>query len=527
MLIIFGLVTVVYVQYLLYLMHMFQLNTYKNNEQRVWMKKNSAAMNKYTYWVWPSVCFWTGYIQAGRMMLPKAVSLVSFGLVAAMLLLQIYRNHPKQKAKKPLVYTARVQRMLATHALLYVLIVAAIWFLLPAVLHPLLPAFAALLCWPLPWFILFVNWVNKPIQQAINQGFIREAQNKIKDMPNLTVVGITGSYGKTSVKFFLTELLKSKYNVLCTPRNFNTDLGVTITVRQDLQPYHDVFVCEMGARYVKDIKTICDIVHPKYGVITAIGPQHLETFGGMENIVKTKFELYDALPADGMAFLNYDNELIYENRGDKPQVGFGESENADVRLMDMQLGIHGTDFTVKIDGKDVAFHTELIGYHNILDITAAIAVAHELKVPEADLVRRVKRLKPVEHRLQLLPRNGRLSIIDDAYNSNPVGFKGAVDTLERFPATRVLVTPGMIELGPKQYELNKEAANYASSRCDYIILVGKKQTEPLLEGVQANPDFDQSHLFQVDSLNEAWKIIPGIPGNELVVLLENDLPDNY
>lgn len=527
MLICFVLVTAIYVQYLLYLMHMFQLNTYKSNEQRTWMRKNKESMERYTRWLWPAATFWCLVAQMKRWTLPTALRIALMIVCVALLALQIFLNRPKQKAKKPLVYTARVKRMLATHAVLYLMFLAVVWFLPLRAMRAVLPTFAALYCWPLPHIVIFVNWLNQPIQKAINRKFIREAENKIKDMPNLKVVGITGSYGKTSVKFFLTELLSGKYNVLCTPRNFNTDLGVTITVREDLQPIHEVFVCEMGARYVKDIKTICDIVHPQYGVITAIGPQHLETFGGMENIVKTKFELYDALPENGVAFLNYDNELIYENRGEKPQVGFGESESAAVRLLDMQLSDQGTDFTVSIESEPVAFHTELIGYHNILDITAAIAVAHELKVSNTELVRRVKRLRPVEHRLQLLPRNGRVSIIDDAYNSNPVGFKGAMDTLERFKATRVLVTPGMIELGAKEHELNKEAANYAASRCDYIILVGKKQTQPLLEGVQENPDFDQSHLYQVDSLNDAWKIIPGIPGEELVVLLENDLPDNY
>lgn len=316
--------------------------------------------------------------------------------------------------------------------------------------------------------------------------------------------------------------------MLCTPRNFNTELGVTRTVREDLQPVHEVFVCEMGARYEKDIQTICDIVHPKYGVITAIGPQHLETFGSMDTIVKTKFELYDALPADGMAFLNYDNEYILHHKGDKPQIGFGESEQADVRLLSMELTAHGTDFAVSIEGKTVQFHTELIGYHNILDITAAIAVAHKMQVTNAELQRRVRRLHPVEHRLQLLPKRGRVSIIDDAYNSNPQGFHGAIDTLRRFEGkTRVLVTPGMIELGAKEYELNKQAGRYAATGCDYIILVGKKQTQPLLEGVREETAFDQSHVQQVDTLQDAWKIIPTLPGEELVVLLENDLPDNY
>lgn len=511
----------VYVQYLLYLMHMFQLNTYKNNEQSAWNKKNSAILGRHIVYLAVTLA---GYVFT-RPAVGQAPQGLAFAAICLLLILQLWFWQPKQKAKKPLVYTARVIRMLVTHGVLLLVGVPALVWVLPAY-----DVFTALIFYTmlLPWLILLVNRLNAPIQKAINRKFIKEAENKIKAMPELTVIGITGSYGKTSVKFFLTELLSGKYNVLCTPRNFNTDLGVTRTVREDLQPVHEVFVCEMGARYEKDIQTICDIVHPKYGVITAIGPQHLETFGSMDTIVKTKFELYDALPADGMAFLNYDNEYILQHKGDKPQIGFGESEQADVRLLSMELTAHGTDFAVSIEGKTVQFHTELIGYHNILDITAAIAVAHKMQVTNAELQRRVRRLHPVEHRLQLLPKRGRVSIIDDAYNSNPQGFHGAIDTLRRFEGkTRVLVTPGMIELGAKEYELNKQAGRYAATGCDYIILVGKKQTQPLLEGVREETAFDQSHVQQVDTLQDAWKIIPTLPGEELVVLLENDLPDNY
>ena len=511
----------VYVQYLLYLMHMFQLNTYKNNEQSAWNKKNSAILGRHIVYLAVTLA---GYVFT-RPAVGQAPQGLAFAAICLLLILQLWFWQPKQKAKKPLVYTARVIRMLVTHGILLLVGVPILVRVLPAY-----DVFTALIFYTmlLPWLILLVNRLNAPIQKAINRKFIKEAENKIKAMPELTVIGITGSYGKTSVKFFLTELLSGKYNVLCTPRNFNTDLGVTRTVREELQPVHEVFVCEMGARYEKDIQTICDIVHPKYGVITAIGPQHLETFGSMDTIVKTKFELYDALPADGMAFLNYDNEYILHHKGDKPQIGFGESEQADVRLLSMELTVHGTDFAVSIEGKTVQFHTELIGYHNILDITAAIAVAHKMQVSNAELQRRVRRLHPVEHRLQLLPKRGRVSIIDDAYNSNPQGFHGAIDTLRRFEGkTRVLVTPGMIELGAKEYELNKQAGRYATTGCDYIILVGKKQTQPLLEGVREETAFDQSHVQQVDTLQDAWKIIPTLPGEELVVLLENDLPDNY
>lgn len=509
------------VQYLVYLMHMFQLNTYKNNEQLVWNKKNITALRHRTILPLLAGAAYLIVCWKAENSIPTWKFIVYYGFLAA----HLWLYYPRHKAKKPLVYTGRVIRMLITHLLLLAAVVVVALILIPTRNLPFL-----LIVWyvTLPYLILLVNRMNEPVQKTINQHYIREAKKKIADMPELIVVGITGSYGKTSVKFFLTELLSCKYNVLCTPRNYNTELGVTRTIREDMQPTHEVFVCEMGARYVQDIAAICDIVKPRLGVITTIGPQHLETFGSMENIVKTKFELYDALPQNGMAFLNYDNEYILKHRPDKPQTGFGWSQQAQIRLLKMHSTPDGTDFTISVNGKEAEFHTDLLGYHNILDITAAIAVADYLQVPISQLARRVRKLRPVEHRLQMLPKKGRVSIIDDAYNSNPQGFCGAVDTLYSFEGrTRVLITPGMIELGEKEYELNKEVGRYAAGKCDYIILVGKKQTQALMDGINEESGFDHGRVWQVNTLQEAWGILSSLPGDELIVLLENDLPDNY
>lgn len=499
-----------YVLYLRYLMHMFQLNSYKAAEQNNWMKKNRGVIVLHAAF---SVVSFIVLAAAGR-----AGVIVS----AVIWLLAVISCWPRKKAKKPLVCTARVIRMFVTHAVLFLIVIAASCFFS-------VDMYAACIMYlVLPILILFVNVINMPIQKMVNRRFINEAKKKIQSMPDLKVVGITGSYGKTSVKFFLTELLLGKFNVLCTPLNYNTELGVTKTIRENLLPIHEIFVCEMGARYVNDIQAICDIVHPRYGVITSIGPQHLESFGSIENIVKTKFELYESIPDDGMMFLNYDNEYIRNYKGMKPQTGFGCSPDAQFRLLNMDVSASGTVFRVDIPGEGAQeFATELIGEHNVLDITAAIAVAYSLGVTVPELKKRVKKIRPVEHRLQLLPRRGRITIIDDAYNSNPNGFRSAVDTLNYFSETKVLITPGMIELGEKQYELNYEAGRHASEVCDYIILVGRNQTKPLQDGIKSNEKFGQERLRVVNTLSEAMQLVPGLSSGELVVLLENDLPDNY
>ena len=348
-------------------------------------------------------------------------------------------------------------------------------------------------------------------------------------MPHFTVIGITGSFGKTSTKYFLTKLLSGSYNVLMSPGNYNTVLGVTKTVREQLKPTHEVFVCEMGARRVKEIKGVCDIVFPDMGVITSIGAQHLETFGSMENIIHTKLELADAVPEGGRVFLNYDNEILRRQSIQKNVVTYGlENMDTDFHPENVRVSEKGSEFDITFpDGGSGHFVTPLIGTHNVLNLAGCIAVAYYMHVPVDVMVRQAKHLEAVPHRLQLV-KSGRGLIIDDAYNSNPAGAKAALDTLKMFEGLHILVTPGMVELGEKQYELNRTFGEQAAESCDYIALVGVHQTEPIAEGVRA-AGFDEDRLFIVSDLSEALAKVDAIKSEDKqkVILLENDLPDNY
>jgi len=204
--------------------------------------------------------------------------------------------------------------MLAAHAVILALAVA--WSFFMIFTHRFL--FLVLFILLTPLFVILVNLLNSPLERAISNWYISDAKRILREMPHLIVIGITGSYGKTSTKYFLAKLLSYKYNTLMTPGSFNTPMGVVKTVREQLRPIHDVFVCEMGAKHVGDIKELCDLVNPRYGILTAIGPQHLDTQGTMENIEKTKFELPYALPDDGTAFLSYDYDRIRNRNYDRP-----------------------------------------------------------------------------------------------------------------------------------------------------------------------------------------------------------------
>ena len=162
--------------------------------------------------------------------------------------------------------------------------------------------FCGLLPLLLPLWVALGGLLAWPIEKLVSEMYFRDAQKKLAARPDIIKIGITGSYGKTSVKFILGTILQEKYQTLITPSSFNTPMGVTKIIRERLTPATQVFVAEMGARHVGDIKELCRLVHPRYGVLTSVGPQHLDTFHTLERIKNTKYELMDAVPADGCCF---------------------------------------------------------------------------------------------------------------------------------------------------------------------------------------------------------------------------------
>ena len=522
---------------LLHNMHMFQLNGYKNDEHLRWIKKNFRQQWLIVFGlvlgiirmvlpiVWPGVPFYV--------LLPIDILIY----LTLWLVILVYRAMHRIYSKKKLVFTKRVKRMIITICILLTVLLG-LWicaFILSG--RGILPVNGLLMILlGLQIFMnIAANIINSPIEKSINRHFINDAKRMLKNMPEMKIIGVTGSYGKTSVKFYLQTLLQEFYDVLVTPGNFNTPLGVTRTVREHLKPTHQIFICEMGARRVGEIKELCDLVHPHYGIITAVGPQHLDTFFSIENIAKTKFELADAVPKENAVFLNGDNEYIREKGKEYENAVFYSSENTDAgslsscgyRAEDISVSQMGTTFTVvSPNGDTQVFQTRLIGAHNVINVLGAIAVANTLGISLKDLVVPVRKIQPVEHRMQIVG-HGSFTIIDDAYNSNPVGSKAAVETLAMFDGLRILITPGMVELGDKEEEYNRKFGTYAAKCCDYILTVGKKRAEVIMEGALSE-GFPQAKCKRFDKLEDAMNYAHGIKDEgHKYILLENDLPDNY
>ena len=459
-------------------LHMLQLESYKNERYFKWLKNN----------------------------LSKTLSI----------------NYAKPK--KAFVVTARIKRMYVTYVILFIALLVLGLFANSYIYAIVLIALSFLA----HFIVMLVNTINSPIEKSIQKNFVSKAKQKLENMPNLKVVGITGSYGKTSTKYIVSTILSQKYNVLMTPESYNTTMGVVRTINESLNSTHNLFVCEMGAKQIGDIKEICDLVKPTYGILTAIGPQHLETFKTIDNVRKTKLELIDSLPEEGIAFVNYEDENIQKAEISKNKITFGLNSKCDYYADEITINEIGSNFTVYTKtGKKVEVKTKLLGKHNIINITGAIAICDKLGLSEEEIQAGVRFLKPVPHRLELkMHANGNI-VIDDAYNSNSSGAKMALEVLKNFQnRKRVLVTPGIVDLGEDSEKYNKILGNQAAEAADYIILVGEKQAEPIKKGIQEK-NYPEENIFVAKDLNEAITKMNEVANANSVILLENDLPDNY
>lgn len=426
-------------------------------------------------------------------------------------------------AKKPLVFTPRVKRLYLVYIIVLAALALVLWRWLPlVVLLAAVPLF-------LPYILALAGLIAWPVEKIISEMYFRDAQKKLTGMPGLIRIGITGSYGKTSVKFFLGTMLAEKYNVLVTPSSFNTPMGVTKVIREKLAPGHQVFVAEMGARHRGDIREMCRLVHPTLGVLVSVGPQHLDTFKTLETVIKTKYELIEALPRDGRGFFADDGDICLKlyQKTEKPKSMVSlHREDSDVWASGISSTPEGSAFTLHAKGgESIACTAKLLGKHNIQNILLAASVCLHLGLSMTQIARGIAKLMPVEHRLQLI-QSGGLTIIDDAFNSNPKGAVAALEVLKEFTGRRIVITPGMVELGEQEEAFNRQFGKTMASCADIAILVGKKHTLPIQAGLK-EAGFADSAVHPVASLAEATKLLHSLAKAGDVVLFENDLPDNY
>jgi UDP-N-acetylmuramoyl-tripeptide--D-alanyl-D-alanine ligase len=450
-----------------------------------------------------------------------------------------YRN---EKQKKPLVYTSRLKRLCVPFVLFCLLLpVATLWLaynrdvyvaggfsFIPVDIYIL--AFGWVLASAVvPFYIFVAAKITAPIEKRVHQHYINEARKKLERMPELTVIAITGSYGKTSTKFMIRDLLKERMSVCSTPGSYNTPMGICKVINNDLEAHHQVLILEMGARYEGNIDELCDIAEPDIAVITNVGIAHLQTFGSQEAIARTKSTLVQRLTENGTAVLNADDRRVQKMAQLRDDIKIIETglQNGSIIGSDIHYNHEGTHFTVRRGDESDSFNTKLLGAHNVQNMLLAIGVATCFNIRLKTMAIAARDIEPIEHRLEL-KKQGEIYVINDAFNSNPTGAKNAVEILAQFNSgRRIIITPGMIELGEIEDEKNRQFGHQiGQADLDLVVLVGKARTEAIQQGIEETK-LPKDRLKVVESLSKANELVRQYAQAGDVILYENDLPDSF
>jgi len=499
-------------------LHMFQQNHYEAYRYFKWLfyKKNLHFSNVLIYFVLT--------ILVSLLVKAKMLNIILNLTITIIFTLYVINLEAKKEYIKPLDVTNRVKRQIGV--LLFVLVTS---FLLIEKLTDYNFICLAIGGVYLPYLLIFVmDLISHPFEEAVKKHYENDARKMLRQMDNLKVVGITGSYGKTSTKNIVTGVIGESFYTLKTPASFNTPMGITKTIRESLKPIHEMFVCEISATRVGQVSYLMDFVKPSVGIVTSIGPQHLLTFKSLENIINEKMQMIEMLPNDGLGIVNGDNEYIanYKIKNNVKVLSVGiHNKSVDYLASDIKYSKDGSKFSVNIKGKKYKFETILLGEHNITNLLIAIALADQMGVKIKDIVKNVKGVRQVEHRLELKKIN-EYTFIDDAFNSNPVGSKMALEVLSMMPGKRVIVTPGLIDLGESENEYNYKFGTYMLDKADYVILVGEKQTAYIYNGLK-DSGYNTNNILVVKSAKEALAYIYKNFSSKDTILLENDLPDAF
>jgi UDP-N-acetylmuramoyl-tripeptide--D-alanyl-D-alanine ligase len=509
------------------LLHMLQQEHYENARLHLWVRKEADRRQLPT----AVALVVAGVItEAAGLVAPGAavlLSVVALALAAAWL-----RATWSRDQIKPLVLTPRAQRLFGVSWTISAVVLALAVLGAPG--HPLVSGVVGAALSLAAAFVLgAANRMLEPYQRFDNARFVRSAERRLAEVSPL-VVGVSGSFGKTTTKACLAAALEPYGPCYPTPASFNSKLGIVRAINEGLERDHATFIAELGAYRIGDIAELCALVKPTIGVLTSLGPAHLERFGSMDAIEQAEGELADALGPDGLFVTDAADERCRRVARDRARcsvklISAAPHPEADLWAEAVELSSGGTSFDLhrRDGGEPVRVRMRLLGAHNIANALAAAAVAQHLGITDAQFARVIRRVAPPKHRLEPIV-NGQAGVvvIDDSYNSNPVGAAGALEVLAAHEARRrILVTPGMVELGDREAEENHRLGTRAASVCDLVILSG-----PLAGHIEAGlleAGFEADRIIRTPDGPSAHAAIAGLTRSGDVFLFENDLPDVY
>ena len=434
--------------------------------------------------------------------------------------------------KTPLKYTKRMNRLIATFFIVSAVLtfyLIAFFFIISNIFNFSVVAITPLL---IPVLVLLVHFILIPLEELIKLSFFKKAKHKLKKHTHLIKIGITGSFGKTSTKYILNTLLSQKFNVCMSPNSFNTPMGLTKVINNYLKKEHEVLIAEMGAKKVGEIAYLCRFIEPQYGILTAVGSQHLETFLTLDNIKKTKYELIENLTKNGVAVFNGDNKIVkelYDKTIEKEKLYVAiNDDNAFVCAKNLKVTSNGSQFDIVIKGENsISVSTILLGRHNIENILMAVAMSVKLGLTAEQIKKGIKMLISVPHRLELIKTANNVTILDDSFNASVEGSESALNVLKLFDAkNKIVMTPGLVELGDRDYLENVNFGTRIASVATKCIIVNLAYRKPLKEGL-LNAGFKEENIIECDTLQQAKDLFPTLLQAGDVLLIENDLPDNY
>lgn len=511
-------------------LQILQLSNYRNRGYWYWLKDTKG---KYISRIFMLSLLSTACLLVTNFILDinsLSVAWSYFGLIFYFYFIYVFINNLYNAPRKtPLKATSRLSRL----RFVLIVLMAILTFGLIALFSQFLPQyrFAVVAITPLllPVVVPFVNAIMQPFEKANSMKYYMSAKRKIKKM-DLIKIGITGSYGKTSTKYILKTILSEKYNVCASPYSYNTTMGITKSIIQFLDFSHQVFIAEMGARFKGDIKELCELVEPQYGVLLGIGNQHLHSFGSIENIVKTKSEIVDYISQNnGKMIFDGTNDKtleIYKNYNGNKILASLNNPDARVFARDIVVSEKGTDFVLCTNqGQSIKCHTVLLGAHNVQNILCASAVALDLGLTLEEIQSGINKIQFIEHRLQCIKNNG-ITILDDTFNGSVESSKSALEILKLFKTKKIIITPGLVELGKDEKQANEDFGKRIAEVADEVIIVNVINSISIKNGLK-EAGFDDESIYQADSLKNAQEILKRIMEPNCVVLFYNDLPDNY
>jgi UDP-N-acetylmuramoyl-tripeptide--D-alanyl-D-alanine ligase len=460
---------------------------------------------------------------------PIIPTVAVLAFVSGALVFGAFQPDPRRSGKIQLRLTWRAARVLAVAAVFAI----AVWAVVAAVagfddVRGALMA-STFVTAAAPFLLIAANASLAPYEQSVQRRYEADAVHRLARLHPF-VIGITGSYGKSSTKAMLAHILQFHAPTLAASGSINTLMGVTRHIREELVAGHQFMIVEMGAFKAGSIKRLCALTPPSAGLITAVGDMHLERFGSTDEIVRAKSELAFAVPPDGWLVVNADSPggLTIARAASHCRVllyGETSTEDLDTRLEQVVFTPQGTSFVLRTRDRAFSCATPLLGRPIILNLAGAFTLARAIGVAPEIIVAAMRTLRPVSNRLEVV-KDGGVTWIRDAYNSNQFGFRAALEVAAALPAgRRFLATPGVIELGASQYDVNRTLSREAAAVCDNTIVVSDTNREAFVDGHRDAGR--ESHLVPVANRTEAFRWLHEHAKEGDAIILENDLPDLY